>query len=468
MNISKTYIFITNKNIIIFSLTGNYKTETIIKGRCIMNKSTWESRLPIKNKLKTDIKTNVAIIGAGIAGILTAKALKEKGIDCVILEAKAEYSGVTQYTTAKITSQHNLIYNKLIKNIGHENAKKYLIANENAIKSFKKMCKNIDCDFIEASSFVYSLNDEKKIEQEVSAVTNLGVKAKFTNKVELPFKVKGAIEFKNQAYFNPIKFLQEIKKGLTIYNHTMVYSIDNGNLITDGGNIRAENIIVTTHFPFLDKHGFYPIKMFQQRSYVIALKNAQIMHNMYIDEKEGGLSFRPYKDFILLGGKSHRTGKGNCEFKSLYETSKQLYPKSLKKYQWATQDCITLDGIPYIGKYSRSTNNLFVATGFNKWGMTSSMVSSMILTDMICGKQNDFENVFTPQRFSFNKQFFVNLGEIAKSFLTPTTKRCSHLGCALKYNKQEHSWDCSCHGSRFDTNGNIINNPTTKNINVNK
>ena len=115
MNISKTYIFITNKNIIIFSLTGNYKTETIIKGRCIMNKSIWESRLPIKNKLKTDIKTNVAIIGAGIAGILTAKALKEQGIDCVILEAKSEYSGVTQYTTAKITSQHNLIYNKLIE-----------------------------------------------------------------------------------------------------------------------------------------------------------------------------------------------------------------------------------------------------------------------------------------------------------------------------------------------------------------
>ena len=433
-----------------------------------MNKSIWEDFLLNKNNCKPnkDLKTNVAIIGAGITGILTAKSLIENGIECILLEAKSACSGVTQNTTAKITSQHNLIYNKLIKNVGYENAQKYLMANESAVKKFKEICQNIDCDFTESSSFVYSLDNKEKIEQEVLAVNSLGLNAEFTNKTELPFKVKGAIKFNNQAHFNPIKFLNKIKKDLTIYDHTMVHSIENGKIITNNRKITADNIIVTSHFPFLDKHGLYPIKMFQQRSYVLALKNAQHMNDMYIDEKPGGLSFRQYKDFILLGGKSHRTGKGSCEFKSLYEISKKLYPKSSKEYQWATQDCITLDGIPYIGKYSRSTNNLFVATGFNKWGMTSSMVSSMILTDMLLGKQNDFESVFTPQRFSFNKQFFINVGETTKNLLTPTTKRCSHLGCALKYNKQEHSWDCPCHGSRFDNHGNIINNPATKDINI--
>lgn len=417
-------------------------------------------------ELKENINTDVAIIGAGIAGILTANSLAENGIHCVILEAKQSCSGITKNTTAKITSQHNLIYNKLIKNIGRENTKKYLLANEQAIKRYKELCKNIECDFTIAPSYVYSTTSKYIIEKEVFAVNSLGVKAEFTTKTELPFNIKGAIKFKNQAHFNPIKFLNEIKKDLIIYENTMVHSIENGTLVTNNGSVKADNIIVTTHFPFLDKHGLYPLKMYQERSYVLALKNAQNMSGMYIDEKPGGLSFRSYKNYILLGGKSHRTGKGSCEFKTLDEISKKLYPNCSKEFQWATQDCMTLDSIPYIGKYSRTTNNLFVATGFNKLGMTSSMVSSMILTDMITGKHNEFESVFTPQRFSFNKQFLINIGETTKNLLTPTTKRCTHLGCALKYNKQESSWDCPCHGSRFDIKGNVIDNPSTKHINI--
>ncbi len=137
------------------------------------------------------------------------------------------------------------------------------------------------------------------------------------------------------------------------------------------------------------------------------------------------------------------------------------YPYSREEKFWATQDCMTLDSIPYIGRYSKATQDLYVATGFNKWGMTSSMVSAMILTDMICGRKNKYEDVYSPSRTVFHTQLAVNAFESAKSLLTPTTPRCPHMGCALKYNKEEHSWDCPCHGSRFEENGNIINNPAT-------
>ncbi len=432
--------------------------------------SVWQKSVTLNTyeKLQSDIKTDVAIVGGGMAGILTAYLLHSKGVDCVLIEAKNIGDGTTKNTTAKITSQHSLIYDTFINSVGHEKAKQYLFANELALKKYRELCKNIDCDFYDKSAFVYSLDDSKKIKKEADAVNSLGFNANFVDQIELPFPIAGAIEFKNQAEFNPLKFINELSKGLTIYENTMVKSIEDNVLQTDHGKVTANKVVIATHFPFINAPGYFFFKMFQQRSYVIALENAQKINGVYIDESDHGFSFRNYGDLLLIGGGGHRTGKSGGGYQAIRDYAKLLYPNSVEKYAWATQDCMTLDQIPYIGRYSKSTPNLFVATGFNKWGMTSSMVSAMILSDMILGKSNEYESVFSPQRFSLNKQFFINTFETTTNLLNFKTKRCSHLGCALSYNKQEHTWDCPCHGSRYEESGQLIDNPAMKDININE
>ena len=231
--------------------------------------------------------------------------------------------------------------------------------------------------------------------------------------------------------------------------------------ITANGKIAAKKIIVATHFPMINKHGGYFLKMYQHRSYVVALKNAANIKDMYVDEDSKGLSFRSYHDVLLLGGGSHRTGGTGGNWAELEKISKKYYQKSQEIARWATQDCMTLDSIAYIGQYSKSTPDLYVATGFNKWGMTSSMVSALLLADLVLDKKNDYADVYSPSRSIWHSQLAVNMFESAKGLITPTKPRCPHMGCALKYNKQEHSWDCPCHGSRFEESGRLINNPAT-------
>ena len=187
---------------------------------------------------------------------------------------------------------------------------------------------------------------------------------------------------------------------------------------------------------------------------------------MYVDEDLKGLSFRTYKDLLLIGGGSHRTGKKGGAWEEIQNFADNHYPDATLKYHWATQDCMSLDGVPYIGKYSKNTPDLYVASGFNKWGMTSSMVAAKILCDMVLEKPNDFAEVFSPQRSILKPQLLINGAESTANLLIPTTRRCPHLGCALKWNKAEHTWDCPCHGSRFEENGKIIDNPATGDANI--
>ena len=192
-----------------------------------------------------------------------------------------------------------------------------------------------------------------------------------------------------------------------------------------------------------------------------AYTNAKIFEGMYVDDDLKGLSFRNYGDLLLIGGGSHRTGKSGGNWEELHIFAKKHFPDAKLKFDWATQDCMSLDSVPYIGNYSAHTPNLFVATGFNKWGMTSSMAAAKILCDMVCGKVNENAEAFSPSRSILKPQLVVNGVESVVNLITPTTKRCPHLGCVLKYNKTEHSWDCPCHGSRFEENGKLINNPAT-------
>lgn len=420
--------------------------------------------MPSFNKLNKDIKTEVLIIGGGMAGIFCAYMLDKAGVDYVLVEANTVCGGITKNTTAKITAQHGLIYKKLIKEFGIEKAKQYLYMNLTAVEKFNELCKNIDCDFEIKNSYVYSLNNSKAVEEEVDALKKLGYDADFLNDIPLPFTVAGAVRFKNQAQFSPLKFAAKISKGLNIYEHTKVDHLVGTKAITSGGTIDAKKIIVATHFPFLNKHGAYFLKLYQQRSYVIAVENAQNVDGMYIDEAEGGLSFRNYKNLLLIGGGEHRTGKKSSAWHDIRRFLSKNYPDAVKKYHWATQDCMTLDGAPYIGEYSGATNGLYVATGFNKWGMTSSMVSALILCDMITGRKKYQLSVFSPSRTILRPQLAVNAFEAAVNILNFKPKRCPHLGCALNWNPYEHSWDCPCHGSRFTENGKLIDNPAQNDL----
>ena len=433
-----------------------------------MKNSVWTDNIKLAEfeKLNKDIKTDVLIIGAGLCGIMCAYYLKQSGIDYILVEGKKIASGITKDTTAKITSQHGLIYSKLLRNYGKEKAQMYLQCNQKALSEYKKLCSTINCGFEEKDAYTYSVTDRTKIEDEVSAVNSLGFNAEFVEKLELPIQTKGAICFKNQAQFNPLKFISQIVNGLNIYENTIVRELTPTAVITSNGKITAKKIIVATHFPFINKHGSYFLKLYQHRSYVSAFENAANINGMYVDEDKKGMSFRNFNNLLIIGGNGHRTGKTSNNWKGLNAFAKEYYPNARLQYEWAAQDCMSLDGIPYIGLYSKNTPDMYVATGFNKWGISSSMAAAIILTDMIQGKKNDFADVFSPQRSILKPQLLLNGIETTVNLLTPTAKRCPHLGCALKWNKAEHTWDCPCHGSRFEKEGKLIDNPATRNANM--
>ena len=475
-------------------------------------KSVWSESCKFRKReaLNKDIKTDVLVIGAGIAGVLTAYMLKQKGRDVVLIDAAEIASGNTKNTTAKITSQHDLIYSKLIAEFGEEKARQYAKANELAIKKYKEIIedKRIECDFEEKPAYVYSLNEVDVLKEEVEAAKNLGIDAEFVQEANLPFKINGAVKFNNQAQFNPLKFLKGISNELIIYENTRALEIKENLVVTSGGNITANNIVVATHYPIMNAPGYYFMKMHQERSYVLALENTSEIDGMYIDLNKEGYSFRTYNNLLLLGGISHRTGENEegGSYDELRKVAKRLYPKAKEKYYWSAQDCMTIDGIPYIGRYSSETPNIYVATGFNKWGMTSSMVSAMIISDMILEKENDFSEIFSPRRFDLSlsiNNIANDLIETAKNFIAqkvyiPSSEiehiknghggiieyngekvgvyknkegkeffvstKCTHLGCQLSWNSDELTWDCPCHGSRFDYKGRLIGSPATKDL----
>lgn len=396
-----------------------------------------------------------------MAGILCAYFLEQAGANYVLVEGGPIGGGITKNTTAKITSQHGLIYQQLISKAGLEKANMYLTANQIAVDKFRSLCQGISCSYEQKDAYVYSLDDKAAIEKEVAALGKLNFKAEFMQKTMLPFGIAGAIKFPDQAQFHPLQFISGLAGGLNIYENTFVREVGRNFAITDNGKITAGNIIIATHFPMINKHGGYFLKMYQHRSYAIALQNAANLNGMYLEEKMDGLSFRNFEDILIVGGGDHKTGKPGGNWKTLRDFSHQTYPDAVEIYSWATQDCMTLDGVPYIGAYSKASNDLYVATGFNKWGMTSSMVSAMILTDMIAGRKNDFAPVFSPSRSIFKPQLAVNGWNAVTNLLRIAKKRCPHLGCALKWNSVEQSWDCPCHGSRFDKNGKLLDNPAT-------
>lgn len=476
--------------------------------------SIWSKTVKIQErpKLQGDLTVEAAVIGGGLVGILTAYFLKQRNVNTVVLEAAGIGSGQTQNTTAKITSQHDVIYTKLLKAFGEEKARQYAQANERAVRDYRRIIneQNIDCSFQEHPAYLYAQNlqDAQTLEAEAAAAKDLGIKAEFVTQIELPFSVTGAVKFDQQAQLHPLAFLQAIARDVNIFERTRVIDVDANRVLTDHGTVTARHIVFATHFPFLNAPGFYFARMHQERSYVLALEHGAELPGMYLGVGAEGLSLRSFGSALLLGGGGHRTGENSAGGKYLFlrEQAHQIYPESKEIGHWSAQDCMTLDGVPYIGQFSASTPHWYVATGFGKWGMTSSMVAATLIADKITGVENPCAEVFSPLRFTPSASmsaFVTDMGQAVKGIskqvfslpradieaLPPghggvvecdgekvgvykdegehifiVSTRCPHLGCQLEWNPDEKSWDCPCHGSRFDYKGNLLDNPAQENL----
>lgn len=441
-------------------------------------KSIWTegAALPQFPAVRTDMKVDVLIIGGGMAGLLCGYFLKEQGAKYAVVEKNRICSGVTGHTTAKITAHHGLIYSRLLKESGRETAAAYYQAASAAIAEYRQLAQTIDCDFEEKDNYIYSMTDKGAVLDEISAIEAIGGKSIYVDRIDIPLPAMCAVKSQGQAQFHPLKFAAAIAGGQSIYEGSFAgeirkerygYRVSVLNDLGQDVKINADRVIAATHFPYLDRWGMYFLKMYQQRSYVLSLTAASPqgsgagMDGMYIGcgIEEGNplnLSFRRYGDLILLGGGGGRTGAKHPGFSALREEAARLYPGCREAAAWAAQDCMTLDGAPYIGPYAKGKDGLLAAAGFNKWGMTGAMTAAMALT----GKLNrDLARAFSPQRSMLRKQLFVNGFESAKNMLRPTAPRCTHLGCALKWNPAEKTWDCGCHGSRFAADGGVIDGP---------
>ena len=451
-----------------------------------------------------DAETEIAVVGGGMAGILTALYLQERGRRVLVLEAEQVGAGQTAHTTAKLTSQHGAIYAELIERFGREKAQMYANANQRAVGAYRKLIEkyHISCDFEETDAILYTHAHEDALRREAEAAASLGLPASFTTHLALPLRISGAVRFTGQAQFHPLKLRYPLADLLTVYERTPVERVEGHCLQTPRGRVRADKIVFACHYPFVNFPGWYFTRMHQERSYILALENAALPAGMYYGYEPYAPSLRSWQGQVLLGGGAHRAGENPTggRYRSLREAAQILFPDSRETAHWSAQDCMTASGVPYIGRFSRKSEDFFVATGFGKWGMSSAMAAAELLTALICDGGHPDAAIFDPTALEQQRAGKV-LSESAHAvrglahrvlhgalplpeelpvghggpalvdgrqmgvYRASETEyyavglACPHLGCRLEWNPDEKSWDCPCHGSRFDYRGNRLSAP---------
>jgi glycine/D-amino acid oxidase-like deaminating enzyme/nitrite reductase/ring-hydroxylating ferredoxin subunit len=469
--------------------------------------------------LQGKVAVDVAIIGGGIAGLTAAVLLKESGTTVAVIEAGHVIQGVTGYTTAKVTSLHGLIYDHLIRQFGLAKASAYAEANQAAIEHIADWIrgKAIECDFTRTAAYTYTESAKQmgRLEAEAEAALKLGLPARFTEAVPLPFPVKGAVRFDNQGKFHPRKYLLALAGGIPgegshVFERTRALDIQEGEpcvVVTEQGTITARDVVIASHFPIYDK-AFYFARMTPHRSYVLALRiEGAIPDGMFIStEPFHSLRSHPVGEgeLLLVGGEGHKTGHGGdtlARYQRLEAWARERFAVRSVHYRWSTQDNRTFDRVPYVGRATPRARHSYLATGFGGWGMTNGTAAGRLLCDLVLGRPNAAAALYDPNRFKLTAigklvQENVNvatrlIGDRLKGakreHLAPgegsivdsgrgrvamhkaqdgsvhtLSAICTHMGCLVNWNAAEQSWDCPCHGSRFAADGKVIHGPAVK------
>ena len=454
------------------------------------------------------------IVGGGLCGLLTAYRLLQRGVnDIVVMDAGDIAGGVTAHTPAKITAQHGLCYQKLLQERGATAAAQYAAAAREAERAFPTLIRqlNIDCGYTPCPAAVYATDTDgaRRLEQEAEALARLQLPFTADRTADLPFAVTAVLHTTGGGYFHPLQFAYALtdhlrRQGVTFCPRTAAVGLSEEAVVTTRGRVRTPVAVLTSHFPFLDMPGRYFMRIWQERAYVLAVAQVKPPAEMYWGAGKHDLSLRPYPNGVLIGGGTHRTGVAHSRH-PLYQLrvrSAPWYPDRRVVAGWSAQDCMTPDGVPYIGRYTQADQPhmaVYLATGFNKWGMTGSMTAAAILAGSITGASPSYAAVFSPARHTATrKAFYVNNAQVLRHYiggyarvpqeslaslhpgegklLTIDGKRvgayrrrdgrvflvkptCPHMGCMLTWNAEECSWDCPCHGSRFDYRGRLLNTP---------
>ncbi|MCJ8006554.1 glycine/D-amino acid oxidase-like deaminating enzyme/nitrite reductase/ring-hydroxylating ferredoxin subunit [Lederbergia wuyishanensis] len=483
------------------------------------------TNLPSFPQIKQDLNVDVAIIGGGITGITTAYLLVKEGYQVTVIEASTILNGTTGHTTAKVTAQHGLIYDELIQHFGEEKARLYYEANKEAAEQIAEIIKlhGIDCDYKTEDAYVYTNSNDyvQNLKKEYEAYKRLGIKGDFVDSIPLDLgNIKGAVVMKNQAQFHPLQYLSELvdfikDSGGEIYEQSVATHMDIEDKpivhLKNGAKITAQHVISATHFPFHDNRGYFA-RLHPERSYVVAAKpEKSFSGGMYINAEKPTRSIRSVKvegeEILLFSGDGHKTGQGEPEkehYESLEKFAKEEFGAKEILYRWSAQDLVTEDKLPFIGCNNADDKRVLVATGYRKWGMTTSMVAAQLMKDILIGKENRYEEIFSPSRFTAdpgiktivkqNMNVAANLisgkferpdkemkdikeGEGAvvsikggragayktmdgQLYVVDTT--CTHMGCEVNWNSADQTWDCPCHGSRFSIEGDVIEGPAER------
>ena len=478
--------------------------------------------------LPGDLETDVAVVGGGIVGITTAVLLKQAGYAVALIEGDRICRGVTGRTTAKVTALHRLIYHRLIDRFGSRQARQYADANQAAIEKIASFVErySISCDFARRPAYTYAESEEARdlVTAEADAAKSLGLPATFTEDVPLPVGAHGAVVLENQAQFHPLKYLLHLASlipgdGSRIFEQTRALKVNDDEDLcrvrTGQGTVTARSVVLATHYPFYDGPGFYYSRMYPSRSYALGIRiDEPFPDGMFINAEGTAHSWRSQPagdggDLVIVGGMEHRTGEDvdtREHYRSLEAYARSVYPVRSVDYRWSAQDYITIDGVPYIGPLAAGHENVSIATGFGKWGMTNGTVAATILADLIRGRANPWAEVYAPDRFkpaASVRTFLSHNIEVAGKYLGGAISRpagdlteirpgegrvlmlegkkagvsrdregrvravnptCTHRGCVVAWNSAEETWDCPCHGSRFDAGGTVIHGPAVKDL----
>ncbi len=483
--------------------------------------SIWQKTSIENAKTKDDInnlQTDILIIGGGIAGISSAYFLAKEKKKVTIIDRSSIGNGITAKTTAKISYLQKDIYQKLESNFNDKISKMYFDSQIDAIKLIKDIIKSekIECDLEKCDSYIFTKTKKniKKIKKEANILTSWGVKCQNVTTLPILFPIEYGICVNDTYTFHPLKYINSLKKILDskidIYeNVTALEVIPKDDLFlvkTTKGTIKSKYLIIACHYPFFIFPGSIFLKTYIEREYVNSAKyklNSKNFTALSIDKKLHSIRF--FDNNIIYVSNSHRL-TNNIVYKNNYNQSRSDFKRLFSKepeLTWMNQDIMSNDNLPIIGRVDNKHNNLLVATAFNAWGMTNGTIAGKVLSDIILGNENKYIKLFNPRRISIigSIKSFIGSMYYAKIYCQTTIKRnstfnnnsvyvvringnyygvyydyygkkhmvknkCPHMKCNLIFNEEEKTWDCPCHGSRFDIDGNVIQGPANYSISV--